>query len=217
MEIITIDGPSGAGKGTICRILAERKNYHLLDSGAMYRIAAYAALKAGVDFENEASVASLAANLDIKFVVQNEATRVLLDSVDVTEDIRKEEAGMAASKVAALPKVRAALLDRQRAFAQEPGLVADGRDMGTVVFPDARRKFFLTASAEERARRRVIQLKQSGQCDIDEEKILADIKQRDYQDTHRATAPLVAAEDAITVDSTKLTIDQVVEQIEAAC
>ena len=156
--VITVDGPSGAGKGTVCRILAQKNGYNLLDSGAIYRIAALAALNKGLDLDSAPALSELAASLDIKFDASGSSTTVWLDGVDVSRDIREEKTGMAASKVAALPEVRRALLDRQRAFADGEGLVADGRDMGTVVFPSAQVKIFLTASAEERARRRVVGL-----------------------------------------------------------
>lgn len=212
--VITVDGPSGAGKGTVCRILAQKNGYNLLDSGAIYRIAALAALNKGLDLDSAPALSELAASLDIKFDASGSSTTVWLDGVDVSRDIREEKTGMAASKVAALPEVRRALLDRQRAFADGEGLVADGRDMGTVVFPSAQVKIFLTASAEERARRRVVQLAQTGQENIDEEKILADIRERDDRDMNRAIAPLVPAEGAHVIDSTELSIEQVVAEIE---
>lgn len=208
--VITIDGPSGAGKGTICRLVAKALNYSLLDSGALYRLTALASLNANIDAQNESDVAQVASGLDIEFVAEPDSTRVLLKGEDVSTAIREEAVGMLASKMAAYPAVRQALLDRQRAFfSSENGLVADGRDMGTVVFPNSPLKIFLTASAQERANRRVKQLQGSGSTNIDEAKILADIVKRDEQDTNRASAPLVPASDALVLDSTELSIDQV--------
>ncbi|WP_096084728.1 (d)CMP kinase [Agaribacterium haliotis] len=213
MALICIDGPSGAGKGTIARLLADKLGYALLDSGAIYRIAALAALKHGCDLNDEAALVSLAAALDIEFKIDAQQTQTLLNGEDVSKAIREEQTGMAASTIAALPALRQALLERQRAFNRAPGLIADGRDMGTVVFPEAEYKFFLTASAEERARRRVLQLQQSGANDIDQDKILADIKARDDRDMNRATAPLKPAADAELIDSTELSIVQVLDVI----
>ncbi len=213
--IITVDGPSGAGKGTVCRILAQKNGYRLLDSGAIYRIAALASLKNQVNLSDEKAISGLASSLDIEFLVSDDGTRVLLDGEDVSLAIREEQTGMAASKIAALPSVRKALLKRQRDFASDQGLVADGRDMGTVVFPNAELKVFLTATAEERARRRVLQLQESGQEDIDEAQILADIKERDDRDMNRATAPLEPAEGALIVDSTELSVEQVVAAVQS--
>lgn len=213
-KIITIDGPSGSGKGTVCRILADKLTYHLLDSGAIYRIAALAATQNKIALNDEQALVELASTLKIEFVVVGDTTKVLLAGQDVSTEIRSEAVGMAASKIAPIAELRGALLERQRVFAQEPGLVADGRDMGTVVFPDAEHKFFLTASAEERARRRVLQLKQSGQsCDYDA--VLADIKARDDRDMNRAAAPLKPADGAVLVDSSELSIEQVVAHLMA--
>ena len=206
--IITVDGPSGAGKGTLCQLLANATGYPLLDSGALYRLTALAALQGAVDFEDEETLATVAAQLDIAFDTNAKQVRVLLQGNDVSKDIRQEYIGMAASQVAARPLVRAALLARQRAFAKGAGLVADGRDMGTVVFPNAPVKLFLTASAQERANRRVLQLQAAGQS-VFYETILADIQARDKQDMERVSAPLVPAIDALKLDSTHLTIEQV--------
>lgn len=160
--VITVDGPSGAGKGTLCMLLADKLGFHLLDSGAIYRVLALAAIHHGVDTESEDALVPLATHLDVQFIAEGDLVKVILEGEDVSGELRKEETGMAASKVAALPRVREALLRRQRAFNAAPGLVADGRDMGTVVFPEAEAKIFLDASAEERASRRLKQLQQKG-------------------------------------------------------
>lgn len=210
--VITIDGPSGAGKGTISSLLANYLNWHFLDSGAIYRVLAVASLHHEIDPEDEPGLVPLASCLDVNFVTEDGRTKVILEGEDVSEQIRLENVGIVASKVAALPAVREALLRRQRAFKQSPGLVADGRDMGTVVFPRANAKIFLTASAEERARRRFEQLKGNGH-DVSIPRLLADIQARDERDANRTVAPLVPAEDALVVDSTHLTIEQVLETI----
>ncbi|MBC7002502.1 (d)CMP kinase [Photobacterium sp. BZF1] len=209
--VITVDGPSGAGKGTLCMLLAEKLGWKLLDSGAIYRVLALAALHHGVDLESEDALVPLAAHLDVQFVAEGELVKVILEGEDVSGELRKEETGMAASKVAALPRVREALLRRQRAFSEAPGLVADGRDMGTVVFPQAEVKFFLDASAEERANRRMKQLQQKG-LDVNFDHLLKEIQERDYRDRNRAVAPLRPAADALVLDSTEMSIDQVIEQ-----
>lgn len=212
VPIITIDGPSGAGKGTLCRKVAERTGFHLLDSGALYRLTALAAMQDGIDLQHEQAVADVASKLDVRFMPGFDGTRIFLSTADVSAAIRTEEVGMNASMVAAYPKVRQSLLDRQRAFAQPPGLIADGRDMGTVVFPEAPVKIFLTASAEERARRRVLQLQEAG-LEADADQILEDIRARDLRDTQRSTAPLKPAPDALVLDSTNMPVDQVLEAI----
>lgn len=214
IPVVTIDGPSGAGKGTICRLVAQATGYHLLDSGALYRLAAVASAKAGVDLDNEAAVAEVARALNIRFVAEGDATRVLLGDEDVSVAIRTEQAGMAASQVAAHPKVREALLQCQQDFLTSPGLVADGRDMGTVVFPDAPVKIFLTASAQARADRRLKQLQASGQS-ANYDTILADIEARDEKDSNRASAPLKSADDAVVLDSTTMDIQAVFERVMA--
>ena len=212
--VITIDGPSGSGKGTVAGILAKRLGWNLLDSGALYRLLAFAAGNHGVALDNEALLEKLAAHLDVQFIgaTDGKPARIILEGDDVTHAIRSETVAAGASKVAALPAVRDALLQRQRAFLEFPGLVADGRDMGTVVFPDAPLKVFLTASAEERARRRYLQLKAKGD-DVSLSGLLDEIRARDERDTQRAIAPLKPAADAIQLDSTELSIDQVLERI----
>lgn len=205
VPVITVDGPSGSGKGTISRMLAGELGFHFLDSGALYRLLALAANRRGVSLQDETGLAALCPELDIRFPAEGDAETVLLAGEDVTRDIRTEAAGAGASQVAALPAVRAALLKRQRDFRTGPGLVADGRDMGTVVFPDARAKFFLTASAEVRAERRCNQLKQMG-IDSVYEDILGDIRARDERDAGRAVAPLRAARDALQVDTSEMDI-----------
>ena len=212
--VITIDGPSGSGKGTVAGILAKRLGWNLLDSGALYRLLAFAAGNHGVALDNEALLEKLAAHLDVQFVgaTDGKPARIILEGDEVTHAIRSEAVAAGASKVAALPAVRDALLQRQRAFQEFPGLVADGRDMGTVVFPDAPLKVFLTASAEERARRRYLQLKAKGD-DVSLSGLLDEIRARDERDTQRAIAPLKPAADAIQLDSTELSIDQVLERI----
>ncbi|OAZ96189.1 (d)CMP kinase [Halomonas sp. G11] len=210
--VLTIDGPGGAGKGTISGLIADRLNWHLLDSGALYRLTAQAAVKHQVALDDEAALAQLAQALDVAFPVENGQPRTLLEGEDVSRAIRTEQAGERASQVAALPAVRQALLERQRDFCQAPGLVADGRDMGTVVFPDASLKIFLTASAAERARRRHQQLQEAG-VDASLSSLLKEIQARDARDMHRNVAPLKPADDAITLDTTCLSIPEVVDQL----
>lgn len=212
VPVLTIDGPGGAGKGTISSLLAERLGWHLLDSGALYRLTAQAAVKHQVALDDEAALARLAEQLDVAFPVADGQSRTLLEGEDVGQVIRTEQAGELASQVAALPAVRHALLQRQRDFCQAPGLVADGRDMGTVVFPDAPLKIFLTASADERARRRYQQLQEAG-VDASLSSLLKEIQARDARDTQRSVAPLKPADDAITLDSTRLSIPEVVDRL----
>ncbi|WP_414830785.1 (d)CMP kinase [Alteromonas sp. H39] len=209
--VVTVDGPSGAGKGTLSSLLASKLGWHFLDSGAIYRVLAVATLHHDLPCDDEESIVPLATGLDVSFETEGEGTRIILEGEDVTDDIRTEQVGAVASKVAALPRVREALLRRQRAFQHEPGLVADGRDMGTVVFPGAVVKIFLTASAQARAERRYAQLKEKG-MDVNIARLLTDIQARDERDTQRAVAPLVPAEDAVIIDSTDLDINQVFEK-----
>jgi len=212
VPVITIDGPSGSGKGTISRMLARELGFHFLDSGALYRLLAFAAQRRGIALDDEPALSALSGELDIRFPADGEGNRVLLDGEDVGDAIRTEAAGGGASRVAALPAVREALLDRQRRFRLIPGLVADGRDMGTVVFPDAEAKIFLTASAEERARRRCKQLKEIGMPVIFED-VLADIQVRDERDASRSVAPLRPAQDADLVDTSELDIAATIERL----
>lgn len=213
--VIAIDGPSGSGKGTVCSRLARQLGWHLLDSGALYRLLALAAGRHGIGLDNETALETLAANLDVQFVAAQEGLhgqRILLEGEEVGDELRTEQAGAGASQVAALPGVRTALLQRQRDFRVAPGLVADGRDMGTVVFTNAPLKIFLTASAEERARRRYLQLKDKV-AGVNLSSLLEEIRARDERDTQRTVAPLKPASDAILLDSTELSIEQVLERI----
>lgn len=209
VPVVTIDGPSGSGKGTVARLIARRLDWHLLDSGAIYRLLGLAALRHGTDLADEGALAELARALNVAFPARDEdAEHILLDGEEVGHLIRTEEVGNAASKVAALPSVREALLQRQRDFRKPPGLVADGRDMGTVVFPDAGLKIFLTASVEERALRRYNQLKDQGLGGT-LTSLLREIAERDERDANRPVAPLVPAADAVTVDTTGLSVEAV--------
>ena len=213
VPVIAIDGPSGSGKGTVARLVARRLGWHLLDSGALYRLVAMAGANRGLAGDDEPGHAAVAAGLDARFEADAQGQeRVLLDGRDVTRDLRTEEAGAAASRVAAMPAVRSALLGRQRAFATAPGLVADGRDMGTVVFTGAPVKVYLTASADERALRRYKQLKEKGLpanlADLSQE-----ILQRDRRDSTRPVAPLRPAPDAVVIDSTGIPVEEVVDRV----
>ncbi len=213
VPVITIDGPSGSGKGTISRILASRLGWHYLDSGALYRVVGYAAGRDQADVTDAAAMAGLAARTAIRFVTCGDAEpRVLVDDVDATDAIRTETAGAAASAIAPIPAVRQALLARQYAFRQPPGLVADGRDMGTVVFPDASRKVFLTASAGQRAERRHKQLKEKG-LSVSMDDLLREILARDARDAERVVAPLKPASDAVLIDTTDVSVERVVERV----
>ncbi len=211
--VVTIDGPSGSGKGTISQLVAKQLGWSYLDSGALYRLLALAAQHHSLELDDEASLETLAAHLDVEFTSKGD---ILLEGESVDDILRTEETGKLASVVAALPKVRLALLARQRAFAQPPGLVADGRDMGTTVFPSAEVKIFLTASAEARAERRYKQLKEKG-FDVNLAHLLQDIESRDLRDIQRSSSPLKAADDAIEIDTTTLSIDDVVEQVLEHC
>jgi CMP/dCMP kinase len=211
--VVTIDGPSGAGKGTISRVLAGRLGWHLLDSGALYRLVAYAGLQQGLAADDRDGHARLAQALDSRFGAHPDGNElILLGGNDVTQGIRSEASGMGASRVAAWPEVRAALLARQRAFARPPGLVADGRDMGTNVFPTAGLKIFLVATPEERALRRYNQLK-GKDSGVSLAALSREIAARDRQDATRPVAPLMPAGDAVVIDSTGLTVAEVVERV----
>ncbi|HEX5458794.1 MAG TPA: (d)CMP kinase [Steroidobacteraceae bacterium] len=211
--VVTIDGPSGSGKGTISRGVAQVVGWHLLDSGALYRLVAYAGSDQGLDPADREGHARVAASMQVTFGVGPDGSeQVLLAGRDVTQGIRTETAGQGASRVAAWPGVRTALLERQRAFARPPGLVADGRDMGTVVFPQAPLKIYLTASAEERARRRHKQLKDKG-SGVSLSALSREITERDARDSTRAVAPLIPAPDAEVIDSTGLSIEAVVGRV----
>lgn len=205
IPVIAIDGPTASGKGTVAGLVAEKLGWHYLDSGAIYRVLALSAIKRGVALTDEAGVAELGRNLNVEF----SAGKVWLDGEDVSLDLRREETGNAASKIAALPAVRTALLARQRAFCAAPGLVSDGRDMGSVVFPQSFLKIFLTASAEARAERRYKQLIAKG-LPANIEDLLRDLMERDARDASRAVAPLRPCEDAVLLDTTAMSIDQAV-------
>ena len=211
--VITIDGPAGTGKGTICHALAKYLDWHCLDSGAIYRVFALAANQAGINEHQTDELVTLAQSLNLVFTVDaNNRHRVMLNQVDVSEDIRQEVCGQMASKYASIPEVRRALLERQRRFAQAPGLVTDGRDMGTVVFPHACLKIYLTASVEERAKRRLLQLQDQGN-DVSLGQVVDELTTRDTRDRERQVAPLLAACDAVTVDTSHKSIDQVLNEI----
>jgi cytidylate kinase len=214
--VLTIDGPSGSGKGTIAQLMAKDLAWHYLDSGALYRVLAQAALKHNIELTNETKLTEIAHELDVVFEVENDSLKVMLEGEDVSVTIRSEQAGNAASKVAALPAVRSALLERQRNFCQSPGLVTDGRDMGTVVFPDAEHKVFLTASAQIRAERRYKQLKEKG-IESNLADLVTEISERDVRDSDRAVAPLRPADDALILDSTAMGIETVFKRVRTLC
>lgn len=209
--VITIDGPSGTGKGSVAKAVADRLGFRLLDSGALYRVLGIAVLRHGIELDSHDEVAQLARNLDIEFG-RTGPDSVWLDGEDVSLDIRTEQGSYMASRVGAIPAARAGLLERQLAFRQFPGLVADGRDMGTVVFPGAQVKIYLTASVEERAQRRYKQLIGKG-IDAILPDLLRDLKERDERDSERAISPLKPAEDAIVLDTTNLNLAEVIEQV----
>jgi len=214
VPVLTIDGPSGVGKGTVARIIAQQQGWYLLDSGAIYRAFALAVDARNVDIADESTLEKIANNLDLEFKTKegSELVSVYLDGQDVSKVLRTEQTGEMASKIASIGVVRAALLKRQQAFAKAPGLVADGRDMGTVVFADAPFKVFLTASAQERANRRLKQLQNQGSEGIISQ-ILVDVVARDERDSSRKHSPLKPAEDALTIDTTELSIDKVITQV----
>jgi len=214
IPVITLDGPSGAGKGTISLKVANFLGWHVLDSGAMYRVLALAVQQESLNLQDESALSTLAQNLDVRFEMSANAeiAEVILNGQIVSNALRTETCGKIASQIAVLPKVRQALLNRQRAFQQAPGLVADGRDMGTVVFPNAEMKIFLTASVEERAQRRYKQLKKKG-VNVKLSDISSEIADRDQRDSARTIAPLRPATDAWIIDTTDMSIDSVVAQI----
>ncbi|MBN4977175.1 (d)CMP kinase [Stenotrophomonas maltophilia] len=210
--VLTIDGPSGAGKGTISRIIARRMGWHYLDSGALYRAVGVAASWADIDTSDASALVRCTFDTHVQFVEQGDAMRVMVNGTDATDELRLETTGALASAIAAIPEVRAALKERQRAFRELPGLVADGRDMGTVIFPDASYKVFLTASAEERAERRHKQLKDKG-VSVNFDDLLCEIMARDARDAQRTVAPLKPADDAVLIDTTGIGIDDVVARV----
>jgi cytidylate kinase len=210
--VITIDGPGGSGKGTIAMRLAEKLGWHFLDSGALYRLVAVAAMDRGIDATEETALGQLARGLDVNFGISGDGMVILLDGNYITGRLRSEDVGVFASRIAVLPIVRAALVSRQRAFRKDPGLVADGRDMGTVIFPDAKLKIFLTASAHARAERRYKQLKEKGES-VNLSRLFRDIEKRDERDSSRAISPLKPADDAHVIDSTEMSIEEVLQKI----
>jgi len=212
IPVVTVDGPSGVGKGTICHKVADAFNWHLLDSGSLYRLTALAAEMDGIDLEDHPLLGDVARNLDVVFEPSDNYLVIRLRGNDVTEAIRAESMGMMASKIASIQAVRDALLERQRAFLMAPGLVADGRDMGTTVFPDAKLKIFMTASCEERAKRRYNQLKEKG-ISANLPALVADLTARDEQDANRAISPLKPADDAVVIDTTQMSIDEVTTEV----
>ncbi len=211
--VVTLDGPGGSGKGTIAMRVAHKLDWHFLDSGALYRLVAVAAMDRGIGANEETALGRVAEILDVSFGVSDEGMLILLDGNYITGRLRTEDVSVFASRIAAFPNVRAALVHRQRSFRKSPGLVADGRDMGTVIFPDAVLKIFLTASAEARAERRYKQLKEKGES-VNLSRLFRDIKMRDERDSTRAVSPLRAAEDAHIIDSTEMSIETVLQEID---
>lgn len=210
--IITIDGPSGAGKGTISRMLAKKLRFHYLDSGALYRLLGLAAVRHSVDLANHQDISTLAGHMDIDFEASGDELKILLEGEDVSLELRTEGTGALASQVASFPNVRTALLNRQQLFAKEPGLVADGRDMGTVVFPEAPLKIYLTASAEERAQRRYKELLAKGE-NVSLRALEEQVRSRDERDMSRDASPLIPAADAVQLDSSELSIQEVMDTV----
>jgi cytidylate kinase len=214
VKIITIDGPSGSGKGTVSRILAEQLGFHYLDSGALYRLLGLVAVRHGIEISINADLTLLAKNMDVSFQAKSDGQNiVLLEGEDVTDELRTEETGALASRVAENPGVRASLLLRQQEFARLPGLVADGRDMGTKVFPEAQLKIFLTASSEERAKRRYKQLLEKGES-VSLRALEEQVRLRDERDMNRKSSPLAVAMDAVEVDTSNLTIQEAVDRLQ---
>lgn len=211
VPVLTLDGPSGVGKGTICSKVAAELGWHILDSGSLYRLTALVASR-NSSLDNVTQLDEIARNLDVNYIADNDYLKIILNGEDVTDAIRSEEIGAMASKIAAIPEVRQALLDRQKAFATAPGLVADGRDMGSVVFPEADLKIFLSASPEERAKRRYKQLKDKG-IGANLPQLVIELQERDKRDSTREASPLVAAEDAVTIDTTQLGIEEVFSEV----
>ena len=211
VPVLTLDGPSGVGKGTICSKVAAELGWHILDSGSLYRLTALLASR-NSSLDNVTQLDEIARNLDVNYIADNDYLKIILNGEDVTDAIRSEEIGAMASKIAAIPEVRQALLDRQKAFATAPGLVADGRDMGSVVFPEADLKIFLSASPEERAKRRYKQLKDKG-IGANLPQLVIELQERDKRDSTREASPLVAAEDAVTIDTTQLGIEEVFSEV----
>ena len=213
VPVITLDGPSGTGKGTVCHLLAKHLHWNMLDSGAIYRVLAYAAQQKGITSQDVNQLIQLAGSIDLRFESsETNETQVILDNENISKEIRSEACGQDASQIAVIPEVRTALLERQRDFAQAPGLVTDGRDMGTVVFPDALLKVYLYASEEERAKRRHLQLQEKG-INVRLAQVVDELVKRDTRDTSRTHAPLKPAHDAVQIDTTGLSIAQVLEKV----